>query len=191
MCRQCGFANISPCGCSPVVPTTSTTTDSIFFKGTNQNNFQNFVGATGKASDAIPYTMLGDGTVVGFATAINGVNLLRNYTFYITADAPLGYVGIPPIVNQIARIELVMNEEVSGTLLFSCVLAENGIPFQARASLKGVVPSPYVPINAFATWTTIKPGAVVFREQALALYLLDKIGNEEASFQVFIQSKAT
>jgi hypothetical protein len=57
--------------------------------------------------------------------------------------------------------------------------------------LKGVVPSPYVPINAFATWTTIKPGAVVFREQALALYLLDKIGNEEASFQVFIQSKAT
>ena len=161
----------------------------ILFKGTNQNEFQNFVGATGKASDAIPYTMVQDGSVVSFSGSINGVNINRSYTFFIVVDIPVGHTGLPPIQNQLARVDLVMNEEISGTILFSCRSSQEGIPLQARASHKNAGDAPYLPINAYATWTTITQSAPILQNQALSLFLMDKIGNEEAAFQVFIRTK--
>lgn len=160
----------------------------VLFQGTNQNEFQNFVGATGKASDVIPYTMAQDGEVVAFSASINGVNLNRTYTFYIVVDIPVGHVGLPPIENQLARVELLMFETITGTILFSCRRTEDGLPIQARASRKNTVDLPYLPIDAYATWTTVSPGTVIRRNQALSLYLTEKIGNEEAAFQVFVQA---
>jgi hypothetical protein len=175
----------------PSVVTDSYSVGAVIYKGTNQNEFQNFVGATGKASDAIPYVMAQDGEVVAFSASINGVNLLRSYVFYIVVDIPVGHVGIPPVANQLAHVELQMNEIISGTIVFSCRRAENGLAVQARASRKNTTDLPYFPIDAFATWTTIQPGTLVQANQALALYLVDKLGNEEAAFQIFIRTKIT
>lgn len=165
------------------------TTQVILFQGTNQNQFQNFVGATGKASDVVSYTMAQMGSIVGFAGAINGVNFQKTYTFYICVDVPVGTVGVPLLVNQVAKIEIIMNQSVTGTMLVTARSTEAGIPHQARASTKNTVPLPYVPIDAYAIWTTIKPGAPISRDQIVSLYLDTNLSNEEACFQIFVRSK--
>lgn len=177
-----------------VLPTTGAgeidfTTQVILFQGTNQNQFQNFVGATGKASDVVSYTMAHSGNVTGFAAAINGVNFQKTYTFYICVDVPVGTVGVPLVVNQLAKVEITMNQSVTGTMLTTSRSSEEGIPHQARASTKDSIPLPYIPINAYATWTTIKPGAVILRDQIVSLYLDTNLTNEEACFQVFVVSE--
>lgn len=185
----CGSQTCLSLPTDPNVNPQTTLTNAIIYKGTNQNEFQNFVGATGKASDAIPYVMAHDGEVVAFSASIHGVNLLRKYLFYIVVDIPVGHVGLPPVANQLARVELDMNEVISGTIVFSCRRAKNGVAIQARASRKAVTDQPYLPIDAYAMWTTIQPGTPVLTSQALSLFLVDKLGNEEAAFQVFISSK--
>jgi hypothetical protein len=92
-------------------------------------------------------------------------------------------------VYQLAKIEVTMNQSVTGTMLFTSRSSEEGIPHQARASTKDSVPLPYVPIDAYAIWTTIKPGAIVSRDQIVSLYLDTNLTNEEACFQVFVVSE--
>jgi hypothetical protein len=112
--------------------------------------------------------------------------LLRSYTFYICVDVPVGTTGIPDVAYQLARVDFAMNQSVTGTLIFTSKQSDGGAPHQARASFKGVVGMPYQLIDAWAMWTDIKPGAAVTRDQIVSLYLVDKIGNEEAAFQVFL-----
>jgi hypothetical protein len=127
-----------------------------------------------------------DGAVVAFAAAINGVNLLRSYNLYICVDVPVGYVGIPSVEYQLAVVKFEMQQSVTGTVIFTSKMSDAGVPRQARASYKNSVPIPYQPIAAYATWTNLTPGASVSRDQIVSLYLDNKIGNEEASFQVFL-----
>ena len=89
---------------------------SQFYAGANAG-FQILIGSPGPESATIPFTVVADGSVVGFNLSINTNNLQPNtYTFQICKNVPNNAVA--PVVGQIiATIAFTVTATITGTII--------------------------------------------------------------------------